>query len=500
MDESHNLKEDQKNMTETNFKKKSNSIDRIGYKNKLEYSKKIQNKNLINIQKFFLKEKYAMSQTKSSFPLYNLNSSKNKSIRLKDSSSYLCPQSHREDQTEKEKIIAQIFLIEDEINRKDEELDEYKYIYKHLQESNLTFKTIMERILNIRGDVDINNLGNIDNIVNKNNNKNFKKKKDKNKSEEKIINRLKREIIHYDKTIEEKEKILDVAKNKKNINNFININKLLNEKNRELENLVTGSQKLQYSQHEMEKKVDFYISSIKGFTEMQRKLQDKLEINEKEIKFTEKEIEECEKQINDYYDKIDKLEEEINKKEKNRIKKKEEIEKIFEEYNNNKKIEKEKDKINNDLENYNNKINYIKKVIDRNNRNIIRIKYENEELENDISILKSESNSLNGKTKNNNKNKNNLKYYEKEIALIKEELKKNKLKYENMIIKEEEDKAKIRKEIEEFEKAKKGLIDKINDLTKELREKTKENNIKEEELAKANEEYTNVMKDTKSNH
>ena len=189
MDKSLYLKEDQKNMIEQNFKKKSNSIDKIGYKNKLEYSKKIQNKNLINIHKFFLKEKYAMNQAKSTFPVYSLNSSKNKSVRLKDYSTYLFTPSHREDQIEKEKIIAQIFIIEDEINRKDEELDEYKYIYKQLQESNLTFKVIMERILNIKGEDDINNLENIGNIVEKNNNKNIKKNRDKKQLEKKRINR-----------------------------------------------------------------------------------------------------------------------------------------------------------------------------------------------------------------------------------------------------------------------------------------------------------------------
>ena len=55
------------------------------------------------------------------------------------------------------------------------------------------------------------------------------------------------------------DKSIGLPKNINNINNFININKLLDEKNRELESLVSGSQKLQYSQHEMEKKVDFYL-------------------------------------------------------------------------------------------------------------------------------------------------------------------------------------------------------------------------------------------------
>ena len=497
MDKIYHIKEDQKNnQTEPNYKKKSNSIDKSSFRNKIEYSKKIQkrhNKHLINIHKLFLKEKNSMSQTKSQFPLYNLNVSKNKSIRFKDTSSYVYTPTHRDELIEKEKIISEIFRIQDEINIKDEELNEYKNSYKQLKDSNLTFKAIIERLLNIEEDADINE-------KNDQTDNNKVKNKNKNKLDLKKIKRLKLEILNVDKNIEEKEKILDETKNKKNINSFININKLLNEKNRELENLISGSQKLQYSQHEMEKKIDFYFSSIKFFTETYNKLQDKLKINEKELKNINDEIEYNKKELNDYNNKIEKLEEEIKIIEKNKIKKKEEINKINEEYNSQKQIEKEKEKIDNDLDNIYNKINNIKKVIEKNNRNIDRIKYENTELENEISILKVESNTLNEKAKHNQKYKQNLKYYEKEKILLKEEIKKNKLKYQNILNKEEEDKEKIRKEIEEFEKAKKALINKINELTEELKEKNKENNIKEEELVKANEEYSNVIKDNKSNN
>ena len=515
MDIIFRLKEDQKNnITEPNYKKKSNSIDKINVKNKLEYSKKLQRKHLINIQKLFSKEKNNPSYSSiSKFPLFNLNISKNNSIRLRDSGHSYIYTLKREDQIEKEKIINQIFIIEDEINKKNEEIEEYKNFYKKLEDHNLTFKAIIERILNIEDndEKDIENNGKIvknDNNIksiskdinskiskNENNPKNLNSEKNLAKIK---INRLKLQVKNYDKTIVEKEKFLDKTKNNKKIGEFIIFNKLLNEKNRELEELVNGGQKLQFSQHEMDRKVDFYFAAIKNYRENYNKLQDKLKINEKELNYNKNEIDSHENDIVDCYIKIEKLEEELKILEDINNKKKEKIEKIKEEYENNKDIKKEKEIIEKDLENIYNKVYTIKKVIEKNNRNIIRIKYENEEYLNDISILKVESEKLNEKVKDTQKSKINLKNFEKEIKQTKEEININKLKYEKILNKEREDKERIKKEIEEFERAKTGLINKINELTKELKEKTEENNIKEEELTKANEEYNNVMKDKKS--
>ena len=120
MDFNYRIKEDQKNnLTEPNYKKKSNSIDKINIRNKLEYSKKLKYKqHLINIHKLFSKEKKNGPSTGSisKFPLFNLNNSKNNSIRSRESgNSYLFTLQREE--VEKEKIISQIFRIEDEINQ-----------------------------------------------------------------------------------------------------------------------------------------------------------------------------------------------------------------------------------------------------------------------------------------------------------------------------------------------------------------------------------------------
>ena len=490
MDKIYRLKEDQKNnQVESYYKRKSNSFYKINFSNKYDCTKRFQKNRLITMHKLFSKEKNEIRQL-SKFPLFNLNLSKNNSIKLKDSVHSHIYTIQKEDYVEKERLISQIFKIEEEVYQKNEELEEYKDFYKKLQENNLTFKAIIERILNIEDDNTITN-----NNENENNKEEEKAKKNSKKLKLKKIKRLKLQIANYDKNIEEKDKILDKTKSKKKINSFININKLLNEKNRELENLVSGGQKLQASQHETEKKIDFYFDSITYFREEYIKLQDRLKINEKELNYNENIIIEREKEIEDCYFKIDKLEEELKKYEELNNKKKIEIENIKEKYDNITKIEKEKEIIDKDMDNLDNKINNIKKQIEKNNRNIIRIKYENNELQNDINILKTENEIINEKLKQNQKNKNILKNYQKEIKQMNDEINKNKLKHENILAKDKIDKEKLKKEIEEFEKAKIGLINKIKELTIELKEKTTENNIKEEELTKANEEYNNAMKD-----
>ena len=158
--EKYHLKEDQKNNhVEFINKKKPNSIDKINIKNRLEYSKRLQRKHFINIHKLFSKEKkYSTSSGRDSlFPIFNINLSKNNSIRLKQTGNSYIYTIPKEDQIEKEKIITQILRIEDEINEKNEELNEYKEFYKQLQDNNLTFKTIIEKILNIEGDIPDNN-------------------------------------------------------------------------------------------------------------------------------------------------------------------------------------------------------------------------------------------------------------------------------------------------------------------------------------------------------
>lgn len=77
---------------------------------------------------------------------------------------------------------------------------------------------------------------------------------------------------------------------------------------------------------------------------------------------------------------------------------------------------------------------------------------------------------------------------------MKEEIEKNKLIEKKLILQKEEEDKRIKKEIEEFEKARINLLNKIIELNKELTERTNLNIKKEEELSKTNKEYDNISK------
>ena len=153
---------------------------------------------------------------------------------------------------------------------------------------------------------------------------------------------------------------------------------------------------------------------------------------------------------------------------------------------------KEKERDNYNLEEYNKLENNIIKIIDKNNNKIAMIKKENKNLENDIEKLHQENGGLIENVKLNLKNKQMIKMLEKDIKELKETIDKNKNEEKQLIITKKGEKEKIKKEIEEFEKAKIGLINKINELTKELSMKIKINNEKEEELNQKNQEYIDI--------
>ena len=492
--------ENKKNIqTEPNEKTRYNSIDKFIIRNKLEYKRPKKNKTFLKV--FSVNKDSITNTKKGQLPALKLNSKKsNTSLTSKDSWCSDMYSSKIENQAEKEKIISEIFKIQSEINDKDEELKQYNQIYKKLEEHNMTFKAILERILNSGEEENANqNFNNIDN--NNNNNINISIKDEEminNKIRQKQINMLKLQVESYDKSIEEKEKILDETKKGKKINNFIIINSLINQKNTELEILITNSQKLQYSKHGIDKRLDFLISSIKKYKENNSKLEQKLKINEKDDKYYKDEYEISLKEFENCNSKISKLENELKLLEDQNLNKRGKLNEIMQVYEKDKNIEEEEEIISNNLDNINIKAESIKKIIEKNKTKINRIKVENQVLENDLNIYKQEADKLNERYKTNQINRHNMKTYEKEKEKIKEELKKNKIEYEKKLKKEIEDEERIKKEIEEFEKAKIGLINKINELNRELREKTEKNISIEEQLTKVNQKYNNIIKDKNS--
>ena len=132
--EKEELKTMQSNRTETNFNKNLYLIRNFQYKNRKNYSKKINTKNMTNITKFFSRDRILLETSNSTKNIIKLGNKKKQ----------------KEDYVEKERIILQLILTKNEMDKIDNDMKDYNNFYNKLKETNMTFKTIIEKILKIK--------------------------------------------------------------------------------------------------------------------------------------------------------------------------------------------------------------------------------------------------------------------------------------------------------------------------------------------------------------
>ena len=377
------------------------------------------------------------------------------------------------EKVEKEKLITQLIISKKDMDKINNEFKEYKDFYHKLEESNMTFKVIMEKILKIRySDNDENN--NEYQIIS-------------NKKKDKKLDPFKKQISEYEKDIEIQEKLLFEAKRDKKINDFYELNQSLKEINNELENLILKYKNLQITNHKKQEEINYYYNEIINLREESYKMKEKIKLNEILKNNLDDEIYKIEDEKDQTVKNLNSLIEESINVEVNNENKKNESKKFSKEYEKIQDIKKEKEKDENELFNITNKIDNMKKTIEKNNNKINLLNYDNDEMENDIYIMQSENDKLNEKFKLEQKIKN----YEKEKKLLKQEIENNKSKPEEkkkenkeaFFLTIPEDKDKIEKNI---------LLQKIEALQNELEEKKKENDSKQKELEKIKEEYNSL--------
>ena len=461
----------QSNQTESNFKKNLYTTQNFQFKNRKDYSKRVQTKNMAAITKFYSRDRMLLETPNSPKIKINLNLKKNKK--------------KKGETVEKEKLINQLILTKIDMDKIDNELKEFKEFYHKLQESNLTFKVIIEKILKIKNT--------------QNDEDNFEFSVLSNKKKDKKLEAFKRQIIDYEKSIEKQEKVLAETKKDKKTNDFYELNQLLQEKNSELENSITKNKKMQIKKHKTEEDINYYYNTIQDLMEENTKMKETIKINQKKQDNFENDIYNLENEKEQLVNKLSILVEEsinvelINEKQKD-------LSKIYsEKYERMKNIRKEKEKSENDMTNILNKMDNIKKVIEKNNNKIKLLNYGNEEMENDIYIVQAEYDKLKEKYKLDQKYKSNLKNYIKEKK-SNEEISKNKLKFEE--IKDEEDKENLFLTIPQssIKKQDKNLLQEVEKLQKELEEKKKENELKEKEMERLKNEYESLKNtDTQNN-
>ena len=184
--EKEELKTMQSNRTETNFNKNLYLIRNFQYKNRKNYSKKINTKNMTNITKFFSRDRILLETSNSTKNIIKLGNKKKQN----------------EDYVEKERIILQLILTKNEMDKIDNDMKDYNNFYNKLKETNMTFKTIIEKILKIK-EPENNEESSEFEIINILNKKDTK------------LNAFKKQIINYEKIIEKQKKKLTEGKKKK---------------------------------------------------------------------------------------------------------------------------------------------------------------------------------------------------------------------------------------------------------------------------------------------
>ena len=469
--EKEEFKTIQSNQTELNFGPNPYKTQTYLFKNKIDYSKKINTKNMATITKFFSKDKMLLETSlyRHDYNISNKIQKKNKKF----------------DTVEKEKILNQIILSKKDLDKINNDLKEYKKFYHQLQETNLTFKVIIERLLKIN-QLD-NSLDNIEYTISEN------------KKLEKKLSPFKKQLINYEKSIERQERILTETKKEKKINNFYEINNLLDEKNQELENLISQNKKLQMSKHAKYEQINYYYNTIQDLRDNYTKMDGHLKINEKKLNNCDDEIYNLETEKEQIIKKLNVIiEESVNIDLSNEHKKKE-LNSIKKKYERQKNIEKNKEKDENELINILNKIENMKKIIEKNNNKINMINYDNDEMENDIYIMQAENDKLIDKYKQAQKEINTLNKYEKEIKLIKEQItkikeKKNEIKIDNSANNDDTFFVTLQKDVPKEEKIDENsiIIEDIEKMKNELEEKQKEKALKEKELEEIKNEYNSL--------
>ena len=470
--EKEEFKTIQSNRTESNFQTNPYQTQTYQFKNRIDYSKKINTKNMETITKFFAKDKMLIETSVYKHD-YNILNIAKKRKKL--------------DTVEKEKMINQMILSRKDLDIINNDLKEYKKFYHQLQETNLTFKAIIERLLKIK-ESEIS-LDNIESTISDD------------KKLEKKLSPFKKQIMSYEKSIERQEKILAETKKEKKINNFYEINNLLDEKNQELENLISQNKKLQMSKHAKYEKINYYYNTIQDLRDNCTKMEGHLKINEKKLNNIDDEIYNLENEKEQIIKKLNIIIEESVNIDLSNEQKKKEVKSIKKKYERQKKIEKDKEKDENDLINILNKIDNMKKIIEKNNNKINMINYDNDDMENDIYIMQAENDKLIEKYKQGQKDINTLNKYEKDIKLIKEEIlqikeKKNEIKIDNNANNENTFFVTLQKGNPKEEERDNNLIiiEDVETLKKELEEKQKEKSSKEKELEEIKNEYNSLNK------
>ena len=164
-----------------------------------------------------------------------------KKIQLKSYSHYKGNQNLMA--TDNEELIAQIYYSKNEIQQKMREINDLKSKFSLLEDDNKTNKLLMEKLL-FKEEETAKTEDNPEEKAENQEEKNEKSPRKKSKDDSKKITLLKNEIKHYDKNLQELEKMIESKKEEEMTKKYIFLSEQTKSKEIELKDLLNSCTEL----------------------------------------------------------------------------------------------------------------------------------------------------------------------------------------------------------------------------------------------------------------
>ena len=406
---------------------------------------------------------------------------------------------------ERDNLLMQIYHTQNDMNKTNKEIKELKKLFTMIEKENMANKYLISQLLNKNKSVKVESNNNTiennekpkksenNNIINNNiGSKKQKKKFDDN--DQTKIDRLIKGIKHYDKCLSLKEKELSYMKKRNETKEYGQINELLEQKNKILEDLIKNY-------NDIKSKINVTDEQI---INMSLKIYNLHEISAKKtakISYYKKETEEIEYKIKYLEEQKIKLEKNEKKLEEQKKEEEEEInnlineeKKLEEEYEQNKKYKIEKNQYETEISNsYNNEKNYKRKY-EMNLRRLEKCEASYKQYTEKINNYEKERDNLMEKSKIPQKNREKMKEMENEIYKLEKEIEKydkKKIKIEEKI---QENNEKIEDEINNNKKEFENYQKEIEELTKKIKQLNDEFKSKNDNKIKKENELNTIIK------
>ena len=442
---------------------------------------------------FYKKPKMKIVKNKTQTKFYKVNypqTSKSTKGKIRGYSTF-APPSHIFNIELKDNDALFLDLVRSQNNMKsfNKEIKGIQNDYKYLQQGNFTNLYIIDKLLDLEFDEE----GEIEFLNNYlKNKKNYRMLfKENNK-----INVLKKQIDLYNKTLKKNDKKIEELKNRTKQKKYQELIILIDQKEKEIDELNQKTNELNYNIFENETKSKFYNLKAKQYNDEITKIKKKINENKTNINDNEEEIKFYKERKENLKNNIKKLDEKSKKKEIEKKDMNDEENFIDKEIEQSISLFKEKEKNENILQNLKFTHRKMQKFLNVIDKKLSLLKRDNDACINDIEEYEKIRPKLIEKSKIPGRNLEKMRNLEKESEKIKEEIKKrneedeNKEKNINNLIQEIiNSNNNYKNEINGFENEKNYLIEEINKMKNNLKNNEKKNNELEQEYLELEENF-----------